>query len=61
MEEERSVFLQSTVTTGFTLIRIQYGDETLAIFPLLINTPEGIATWKENTTLMTALRLLGLQ
>jgi hypothetical protein len=54
------VFLQSTTSTGFTLVRVQYGDETLALLPLLINTPEGIAAWKENTKLMTALQLLGL-
>jgi hypothetical protein len=60
LEEERSIFLQSTANTGLCLVRIQYGDNMLAILPLLINTPEGIAAWKENTKLMTALQLLGL-
>ncbi|MDR2415742.1 MAG: hypothetical protein LBD75_03950 [Candidatus Peribacteria bacterium] len=52
--------MQSTANTGLCLVRIQYGDNMLAILPLLINTPEGIAAWKENTKLMTALQLLGL-
>jgi hypothetical protein len=37
-----------------------YNNKILSYLPVLINTPEGIEAWKENTKLMTALTLLGI-
>jgi hypothetical protein len=43
------------------LVKVQYGKQTLSYFPLLINTPEGIAIWKQNEKLMLALKILGVE
>ncbi|MDR2191096.1 MAG: hypothetical protein LBP53_08280 [Candidatus Peribacteria bacterium] len=60
LDGERTLFLQSTASTGLALVHIQYGNITLATLPILINTPEGIAARKENKKLMEALQALHL-
>ena len=55
------MFLQSTSTTGITLVQVLYGEKVLAYFPVLVNDAEGIRLWRENAKLMTALSRLGIE
>jgi hypothetical protein len=61
LDGERSVFLQTKSATGIALVKVQYGAEFLQYIPLLINSPEGIAEWKQDEKLMTALKMLEIE
>jgi hypothetical protein len=40
---------------------VQYGNQLIGYLPLLINTPAGIETWKQNKKLTSALKALGME
>ena len=60
LEDSRTSFLQSNSATGLVLISIQYGNQLLTRFPIIIDTLEAIEIWKQNKKLIAAFEAFGI-
>ena len=61
LETSRTSFLQSKNTTGLVLVSVQYGEQLIGRFPIIIDTPEAIAVRKQNKKLIAALEAFGIE
>ncbi|MDR1381309.1 MAG: hypothetical protein LBJ47_07500, partial [Tannerella sp.] len=57
LDSERPLFLQSNTLSGLVFVKVMYNNQIFSYLPVLINTPEGIEAWKENTKLMSCLKI----